>query len=86
MIFEHEESPPRATRPQAQQHLHENTKCPISNKNKAMDVVDLNRMPKQPARIIVALTLILYMIFRNPSIAALAKLFHRLVSKVQVHL
>jgi hypothetical protein len=54
--------------PQAQQRLHENTKCPISNKSKAMDVVDVNGMPKQPARKIAALALTLYMIFRNLSL------------------
>jgi hypothetical protein len=72
--------------PPAQQHLHENTKCPISNNSKAMDVVDLNGMPKQLSRKIAALALILYMIFRKLIIAGLAKLFHRLVSKVQIHL
>jgi hypothetical protein len=47
--------------PPTQQHLHENTKCPISNNCKAIDVVDLNGMPKQPARKIAALVVVLYM-------------------------
>jgi hypothetical protein len=72
--------------PPAQQHLHENTKYPISNNNKAMDVVDLNGMPNQPAWKIASLAFILYMIFRNLSVAALDKLLHHLVPKVQIHL
>jgi hypothetical protein len=72
--------------PPAQQHLPENTKYPISNNNKAMDVVDLNGMPNQPAWKIASLAFILYMIFRNLSVAALDKLLHHLVPKVQIHL